>query len=152
MKSRYTPLLVAAVLTVSACGPAAVVVSPAPHAHDPICADVILDLPAELAGLKKAPTTAQAARAFVGDGVAIVVQCGLAPPPPNTEHCMTMETGSFSVDWLSLPADDGSWTFITYGRDPAVQITVPPDVSFTDTELAAVSQAVSRIEAVTTCK
>ena len=121
----------------------AVPVSPAEHATDPDCAALLIATPDTLGdGLERRRTTAQASTAW-GDP-AVVLRCGLEPPGPTTDRCETVGTpGGPSVDWLVVPesaepaedapdepaaAEPGTgtdWTFVTYGRVPAVEVYVP---------------------------
>ena len=88
-----------------------------------------------------------------------------------TEQCVTVQTASGpSIDWLvradaepadgeEAPADPSTdpgssdWTFVTYGRDPAVEVHVPAGVvaerstSFLD----GLSVAVAQVEATRSC-
>ena len=106
----------------------------APHAADPLCAEVVLALPRELAGMSRLTTSSQATVAW-GDGDApVVLRCGVEPPPPSTDPCVTADDGSVAVDWLAVegtpgPGGDADWTFTTYGRDPAVEVLVPAEVA-----------------------
>ncbi len=132
---------------------------------------MILALPASLGdGLERVDTTSQATAAWGESNDAVVLRCGVEPPGPTTEQCVTLETASgATVDWLvqaeSAPADaatagastaptpdpalnpgDSDWTFLTYGRDPAIEVTVPAAVvadrstSFLDALVPAVSK------------
>lgn len=172
-----------AALTVLLVGPlalagcsSAVTVAVAPHATDPLCASVVLALPDTLADLGRSRTTSQATAAWGSGTDAVTLRCGVEPPGPTTEQCVTVETPSGpTVDWLVIadaeaadgtsptPADtpgeapttgaDADWTFVTYGRDPAVEVHVPAAVvaersaSFLD----ALGVAVSRVEATRSC-
>ncbi len=108
----------------------------AKHATDPVCATVILTTPDDLGGgLTRRDTTAQATTAW-GDP-AIVLRCGIEPLGPTTDKCQRVETpGGPTIDWVVVASDpddeQGSdWTFTTYGRVPAVQVTVPAEVART---------------------
>jgi hypothetical protein len=150
----------------------AVGVAVAPDATNPDCARVVLALPDTLAeGLDQQRTTSQATSAWGVPSDPVTLRCGVEVPGPTTEQCVTVETaGGSSIDWLvradaepadgadaadGLAADPGSsdWTFVTYGRDPAVEVHVPASVvaerstSFLD----ALSVAVSKVEATRSC-
>jgi hypothetical protein len=114
----------AAVLLAAGCsGPEAVVVDPAPTASDPVCAEVLLLAPVELGGLARRPTTSQATRAW-GDPP-IVLRCGVVPPGPSPERCVRVTSPDGDVvDWLAIEGSQ-AWTFVTYGRTPAVEVLVP---------------------------
>ncbi|MEP6649016.1 MAG: DUF3515 family protein, partial [Lapillicoccus sp.] len=51
---------------------------------------------------------------------AIVARCGVAAPGPTTDDCLTVN----GVDWVATPLRDGT-RFVTYGRDPAIELLVP---------------------------
>lgn len=165
------------VLVLTGCS-AAVGVSAAPHAQDPECARVILALPESLGdGLERLETTSQATAAWGTATEAVVLRCGVEPPGPTTDQCVTLETAAgATVDWLvqadALPADDASddpapsgtldpasdpggsdWTFLTYGRDPAIEVTVPAAVvaERSTAFLDALVPAVSQVEAERSC-
>jgi len=171
-------LALGGVLVLAGCS-SAVGVQAAPHAQDPECASVILALPESLGdGLERVDTTSQATAAWGTANDAVVLRCGVEPPGPTTEQCVTLETASgATVDWLvradSAPADAATsdpatsgaspaptadpalnpggsdWTFLTYGRDPAIEVTVPAAVvadrstSFLDALVPAVSKVVA---------
>ncbi|MDO8108172.1 DUF3515 domain-containing protein [Isoptericola sp. b441] len=115
-------------------------VEPAPDAGDPACATLVLSLPDTLAGLPRLLTTSQASAAWGSADHAIVLRCGVTPPGPTTDQCVTADDGTYSVDWVAVPGatDVGGyadWTFTTYGRSPAVEVFVPAAV--TDTHSTA---------------
>jgi len=121
-------------MVLAGCSPA-VQLLPAPFAPDPLCATVIQGLPRDLAGFVQVSTTAQATVAW-GAEHPITLRCGVEPPPPTTDRCLTVESGGAAVDWINPEADsplipshadvvNGSWTFITYGRSPAIEVVVP---------------------------
>jgi hypothetical protein len=118
----------------AACTPA-VSVDVAPHAADPVCASVVLALPAELAQFGHLNTTSQATAAWGDPAAPIVLRCGVDLLPPTTDKCVTAtdSTGT-SVDWVAVEGHPDAdtkarWTFTTYGREPAVEVTVPPEVT-----------------------
>ena len=126
-------------------------VDPPAHATDPACAALVLATPDSLGdGLARRRTTAQATTAW-GDP-AIVLRCGVEPPGPTTERCVTVQSAQGpSIDWLVVqdgatggatagPTPTGQptagstpgtsdWTFTTYGRVPAVEVHVPAAVA-----------------------
>ncbi|QZN86630.1 DUF3515 family protein [Cellulomonas sp. C5510] len=147
-------------------------VTVAPHATDPDCARVVLTLPDSLGdGLDEVRTTSQATAAWGDPADPVTLRCGVEVPGPTTEQCVTMETASGpGIDWLvraEAEAADGTvaptgpaeapgsndWTFVTYGRDPAVEVHVPAAVvaerstSFLD----ALSPAIAQVEATRSC-
>ena len=121
----------AALLGLTACAPT-VPVTVAPYATDPVCASVVLSLPASLGeGLDRVDTDAQATTAWGDPRAAVVLRCGVEPLGPTTERCQSVTTpGGPTVDWVVVE-DDGDWTFTTYGRVPAVELRVPEAVATT---------------------
>lgn len=144
-------LLVVSVLCLGACS-TTVSLSPAENAAEPVCAQVLFATPDEIGGIPRSQTTAQSTTAW---GDAITLRCGLEPPPPSTDRCVTVG----NVDLLSLDASDprvpaygkdNAWTFLTYGRDPAIEIVVSAeavgDRAVTDV-VAELSSAIELIDA-----
>jgi hypothetical protein len=96
----------------------------AAHATDPRCADVVLDVPATVAGHQKVTTTSQATAAWGSQGAAITLRCGVAAPGPSAQ-CQAIENpDGTSIDWITFETPTG-WSFVTYGRDPATEVDVP---------------------------
>lgn len=136
------PAALAGILLVSGCT-RPVQVESAAYAADPVCGQVIAALPAELNGAGQSPTTAQSAVAW-GTTSPIVLRCGVEPPPPSDERCIAVTSPvGVEVDWLApegdsslIPAhaqlDSGAWTFITYGRTPAIELVIPAESGVTE--------------------
>lgn len=140
----------------------AVPIPAAPHASEPICAYVLRSSPDELGGFSRAKTTSQATTAW-GKDPGVSLRCGVQVPGPSTDRCIRVTTAQgVDVDWLALEGDDPrigsyapktSWTFITYGRDPAVEVVV--DVSAAGDQptavLAQLAPAITEIPAQREC-
>lgn len=130
---RRTPLLLGAVLAATAGCSSVVSVPAAPHAADPLCAEVLLALPDDLDGMPRVRTGSQATAAWGDAADPVVLRCGVEPPPPTTDPCLTADDGTTAVDWVAVtePTPDGgeTWTFTTYGRTPAVEVVVPASVT-----------------------
>ncbi|MFH5823938.1 DUF3515 family protein [Georgenia sp. AZ-5] len=99
-------------------------------APGPTCARIIQATPDELGGLERRSTTAQATTAW-GDPP-VSVRCGVTPPGPTTDRCLSVDQGDgTTVDWIQLEGGEetetgqGSWSFVTYGREPAIEVVVP---------------------------
>ncbi len=95
-------------------------VDPGPFADDPLCADVMAGVPESLLGKDRDRVTGAGAAAW-GDA-SIVMRCGVAPPSPTTNLCMTVN----GVDWVLNEARanrDGVKVLRTYGRTPSVEVT-----------------------------
>lgn len=105
----------------------AVTVPPGPDAANPACADVITKLPDEVIGQKRQETTSQSTAAWGTGEKAVVLRCGVTPPPPTTELCTTTQApNGTAVDWIVHQDDEtGILTYTTYGREPAIDMTVP---------------------------
>lgn len=130
--------LLVAVASPAGCA-STVPVDVATHATDPVCADVVLSTPDVLGpGLHRLATSAQATTAWGTKQAPVVLRCGVEPPGPTTQRCETIQTPNGpSIDWLVIPADAAAsdagtptdWTFVTYGRVPAVEVHVPAEVA-----------------------
>jgi hypothetical protein len=120
MTRRLPALLAAAAVLLAGCG-ASVVLQPAPHAADPGCAEVMVAVRKidQVGDLPRRTTTAQSTAAW-GDPP-VVLHCGVEPPGPTTDACVDVD----GVDWVARPELNGSTSYTTYGRVPAVQLTVP---------------------------
>lgn len=136
----------------------AVPVEAAPYAHDPVCAEVVLALPRDLEGLPRLGTTSQASVAWGDRSAPVVLRCGVEPPPPTTDACVSADDGSIAVDWVTRtgpeqPNGGAEWTFTTYGRSPAVEVHVPAEVTAerSTSFLVDLNTAVSRIEQTRFC-
>ena len=137
---------------------ATVPVRVAPNASDPVCAEVVLRLPDELDGMPRLHTDAQATVAWGEPTAPVVLRCGVDLLPPTTDTCVTAEDDRASIDWVAVPgpADDAGnapWTFTTYGRSPAFEVTVPAAVtaSRSTSFLVDLGPAISRIPATRSC-
>lgn len=134
-------------------------VGAAPDAANPLCAEVVLALPRELAGMPRLTTSSQATAAWGEPGAAVVLRCGVEPPPPSTDPCVTADDGVVAVDWLAIEGEAAAgsttapWTFVTYGRDPAVEVRVPASVAAqrSTSFLLELGPAVARVEQTRAC-
>lgn len=137
---------------------AAVTVPPAPDAAHPVCAEVVLALPARLGDLERLESGTQAAAMWGERTDPVVLRCGVTPPGPTTEQCVQADDGAVSVDWIAVPSDeqpDGTadWVFTTYGRTPTVEVRVPASVasSRSTSFLVDLGRAVSLVEQERAC-
>lgn len=139
--------------TTEACTPT-IGVPVADHAADPACAGVVLSLPDSLGtDLAKVNTASQATAAWGSRGAAVTLRCGVEVPGPTTEDCVTVDAADTSVDWIVRQDSGGTWTFTTYGRDPAVEVVVPPAVTarHSTSFVQDLGPAVSRVPATRHC-
>lgn len=133
-----------AALLLSSCA-SAVDVVPGERATDVACAALMVRLPDELGDRARRPTTSQSTSAW--GSPAVVLRCGLAPPPPSTDPCLTVA----GVDWLAQTLPGGR-RYTTYGRDPAVDVLLPrQDDDGADTVLAALAGPVAAIPQTRAC-
>lgn len=135
----------------TACGPAGTVsVEPAENATDPACASVILNLPEEISSPEgpqpKRQTSSQATGAW-GSPAAVVMRCGVPEPGPSSATCSEVD----GVDWINVSDDDEIYTFVTYGRSPAVEVTVDSSVVTGIEALGRISPALGNTEQYSTC-
>ncbi|RJK98472.1 DUF3515 family protein [Vallicoccus soli] len=109
------------------------------------CRDLVAGLPAELDGAARREVEPDDGTTAAWGDPAIVLRCGAAPPDPVTVQCVAVD----GVDWAFLrrgedageghagghtghgadaagPAPFG-FAFRTYGRDPVVEVVVPPE-------------------------
>lgn len=114
-------------------------------------------MPDELAGAEKRTTTTQASRAW-GDPP-ITVRCGVTPPGPTTDRCIeAIDDSGRSIDWVMSDIGDpeigeNTWRFITFGREPAIEVIVPVEYAGTDATkvLGVLGQSISSIPATREC-
>ncbi|MFC7432613.1 MULTISPECIES: DUF3515 domain-containing protein [unclassified Agrococcus] len=142
-----------AATALTACAPT-VSLDVAEDATDPACASVIVALPDVLAEgqvggpLDARDTDAQATAAW-GEPTAVTLRCGVPVPAPSTAQCLTFE----GVDWIAVTGVEGedAQTFVSYGREPAVEVVIDAEVISGGTVLGELSQQVSVTERVGGC-
>lgn len=101
-------------------GPAEVTAGPS--AGDARCTALLERLPSSLLDLKRGDAPAAGAARW-GD---VVLRCGVPDPGPTTDACIRTD----GVDWI-FTEDDRGYRFTTFGRTPAVEVTVPGSVERT---------------------
>lgn len=140
----------ASLLTACSAPAGTVSVEPAENASDPACASVVLNLPKELSTVDetfpKRVTSSQATGAW-GSPAAVVMRCGVPEPAPSTDTCLP--TGD--VDWINVRTDGDAYTFVTYGRTPAVEVTVDSTRLTGINALDAISPALRATEQYAQC-
>ncbi|MFI9487292.1 DUF3515 family protein [Promicromonospora sp. NPDC052451] len=157
LAARFLAASTAAFLTVVALAGCArtIGVEAAPHAADPKCAEVMLAVPDELGGdLPKVPTDSQATAAWGEPGGAVTMRCGVAQLGPSAD-CQHVDSGDgTAVDWIVTTDDKGTWSFVTYGREPAVEVVVPPAVTedHSTSFIADLASAVTQVPATKECQ
>jgi hypothetical protein len=121
MKPKHAMAAAAAMIAVvvlSGCA-ATVAMSPASDATSARCASVIVLLPDTVSTLAQRQTNAQGTGAW-GEPADILLRCGVPVPDPNSLPCVTVD----GIDWLRKADAKEVFVFTTYGRDPAVAVTI----------------------------
>ncbi|PWH05615.1 DUF3515 domain-containing protein [Brachybacterium endophyticum] len=146
-----------AALAALACTSCATIQVPAgPDAADPACADVVRSAPRTLLDQSRHTTSSQGTLAWGSGDEAIVMRCGVTPPGPTSKMCTTLtDEHGREVDWIVEDdgSSDGVVRFTTYGRSPAIDLTVPREVAGDQPSAAALdlTEAVSGISASRNC-
>ncbi|MFB9378165.1 DUF3515 family protein [Kineococcus gynurae] len=130
-------------------------VEAAPDGTDPACAEVLAALPGSLAGLPRTPQGAAGVAVWGAEGV--VLRCGAAVLGPTEKPCLPIgPDAARSVDWVLDAENDRAARFLTFGRDPAVEVTVDTRVTRTTVAdapsvLVDLADAVSTVRQTRTC-
>jgi len=146
--SRLAALATTAIalsLALSACSPT-VSLEPAADANNPGCADVIVRLPDGVDGQERRTTNAQSTAAW-GNPTTVILRCGIEPVEISTLPCVTAS----DVDWLVDESAKPSFRFISFGRDPAVEVIVDSENAVGVNALESLAPAVQSIEATKRC-
>ncbi|ATG51756.1 hypothetical protein CFK38_09650 [Brachybacterium vulturis] len=157
LRSRLLALPVTGLMALGLVSCGTVQVPPGPEAADPTCADVVLGAPPEVLGLERTETSSQGTVAWGSGEDTIVMRCGVTPPGPTTELCTTLADGNgVEVDWIvqELEGEDPGFLYTTYGREPAVDVSVPSSAAPDQPSGAALdlAQVITRnIEATERC-
>ncbi len=140
---RCVPLVVLALALAGCSG--TVSVDAAEDAANPRCADVMIALPPVVAEHEQRDTDSQATSAW-GEPSQVVLRCGVTPPGPTTDPCVTVD----DIDWV-VREGDPAWTATTYGRDPAVEVLFDPEEVASSTVLVELGSAVAQVEQTRAC-
>jgi hypothetical protein len=146
--SRLATLATTAIalsLALSACSPT-VSLEPAADANNPGCADVIVRLPDGVDGQERRTTNAQSTAAW-GNPTTVILRCGIEPVEISTLPCVTAS----DVDWLVDESAKPSFRFISFGRDPAVEVIVDSENAVGVNVLDSLSPAIQTIEPTKIC-
>jgi Protein of unknown function (DUF3515) len=111
-------LAMVAVGVLTGCTPT-VALTPAASATSAKCASVVVLLPDTVSTLAKRDTDAQGTGAW-GEPADILLHCGVPVPGPNSLECVTVD----GIDWLRKVEPHEVTTFTTFGRNPAVSVTI----------------------------
>lgn len=106
-------------LLLAGCAPT-VSLEAAPGATDPLCADVVVKLPAQLGTAPLRETDAQGTAAWGDPQSTVILRCGVATPGPTTDACISYD----DVDWVEDDSRSPDIRYTTYGRTPAVEVVI----------------------------
>jgi hypothetical protein len=145
MLKNHLLLLTASVLVLTGCAPV-VPLDPAEQANDAACAEIIVRLPDELAGLPERRVNAQSTAAW-GEPVAVILRCGLEPVEVSSLVCVTAS----DIDWLLDESEAPNYRFITFARFPATEVIVDSTVVAGVTVLEELAASISVLDATKRC-
>lgn len=135
--------LVALATTQSACSLPPVQAQPPDKADSTACRRVAQAWPSTVSGLEPYPVTtpSDAVRAW-GERPesAVIARCGVTSPGPTTNTCFAAD----GVDWVQRNLSDGH-QFVTYGREPAIEVLLPSGAHLDGSSLAAFARAAEKI-------
>lgn len=138
-------LLLLAIPLLAGCA-ATVNLEPAELANDPACAEVSVRYPAVIGDLAQRYTNAQATSAW-GEPTAVIARCGLEPVEVSQLSCVS----AGGVDWLVDDSQAPNYRFISFARNPAVEVIVDSNRASGVSALEALAGAVSKIPASKVC-
>ena len=118
----------------------------APLANEQLCAEVSVRYPNQIGDLSKRYTNAQATAAW-GEPTAIIARCGLEMVEISTLSCVTAN----DVDWLVDDSQAPNYRFISFARNPAVEVIVDSANASGVSALEALATSVSKIPATKRC-
>lgn len=137
--------LIAISLALTGCTPT-VALDAADQAEDPSCAAVIVRLPETVASQAKRETNAQGTGAW-GNPTSVILHCGVVSPGPTTDRCLSIN----GIDWVEVDVSPPRYTYVTYGRTPAVEVTVDNTAADASSVLPDLTDAVAVIPAGRAC-
>ncbi|MGO1258072.1 MAG: DUF3515 family protein [Brachybacterium sp.] len=147
LRSRLLALPAAGLMALGLVSCGTVTVPAGADAANPVCADIVLGAPPEVLGMERAETSSQGTAAWGSGEDTIVMRCGVTPPGPTTDLCTTLADGDgVEVDWIVRELEDEVFLYTTYGREPAVDVSVPRSAAPDQPSGAALalSQVISR--------
>jgi hypothetical protein len=145
MLKNHLILIAASVLVLTGCTPV-VPLEPAESANDAECAEIIVRLPDELAGLPERRVNAQSTAAW-GEPAAVILRCGLEPVEVSPLVCVTAS----DIDWLLDESEAPNYRFITFARSPATEVIVDSTVIAGVTVLDELAASIGVLDATKRC-
>ncbi|APX32222.1 hypothetical protein BH708_05210 [Brachybacterium sp. P6-10-X1] len=126
LRSRLPAFAAAGLMAFSLASCGTVQVPAGPAATDPLCADIVLQAPPQVLGMDRVETSSQGTAAWGEGENTVVMRCGVTPPGPTTDICTTLEDGGgIQIDWIVRELEDDVFLYTTYGREPAIDVSVP---------------------------
>ena len=119
---------------------------PAEQANNPECAEIIVRLPDELAGLAERRVNAQSTAAW-GEPAAVILRCGLEPVEVSALPCVT----ATDIDWLVDESEAPSYRFISYARSPATEVIIDSSTVAGVTVLDELAASIGVLDATKRC-
>lgn len=119
-----------------------VAVTTAPRAGDASCQAAARHWPATVASQSPVTTTSSSDSVRAWGSPAIIARCGLAPPGPTTDPCLTVD----GVDWVLHTLTDGVRA-TTFDRSPALEVLVPASYPAAPLLLPAFDAAAAQLPA-----
>lgn len=126
-------------MALSACS-STVEVSVADKASDPACARAADHWPATVNTEKRREVSVDSPTVRAWGDPAIIARCGVTSPGPTTDDCIDAS----GVDWVARRLSDGV-AFVTYGREPAIEVLIPSEYAPEPLALAAFAKAAQQI-------
>ena len=145
MLKNHLLLVAASLMVLTGCAPV-VPLEPAEQANNPECAEVMVRLPDELAGLPERRVNAQSTAAW-GEPTAVILRCGLEPVEISSLVCVTAS----EIDWLVDDSKAPSYRFISFARNPATEVIVDSRVVAGVTVLDELAASIGVLGATKSC-
>jgi hypothetical protein len=133
-------------LALSGCSPT-VSLEPAADSNNPGCAEIVVRLPEGVDGQERRTTNAQSTAAW-GNPATVILRCGIEPVAISTLPCVN----AAGVDWLVDESERPKFRFITFGREPAVEVIVDSENAVGVNALESLAPAVQSIDALKRCQ
>jgi len=145
MLKNHVLLIAASALVLTGCAPI-VPLEPAEQANNAECAEIIVRLPDELAGLAERRVNAQSTAAW-GEPAAVILRCGLEPVEASPLVCVTAS----DIDWLLDESEAPNYRFITFARSPATEVIIDSTVVAGVTVLDELAASIGVLDATKRC-
>jgi len=126
--------LVGAALALAAAGCGSDAVKPGRDADSVACSALVGRLPGQV--LDRSRTDLDVTGAAAWGDPAIVLRCGVPSTGPTTDPCLE----AAGLDWTFTETND-TFRFVSFGRTPAVEVTLPSSIDRTTAAGALVDLA-----------